>query len=127
MSSLSLSSAAFELHASKMIARAPDLSRVVAQRRFRALFGASPAVCATAWNLMRSSLPPRSSPAHLLWGLLLLKAYSSEHVNCAITGSDEKTSRKWSWAFIKLLSDLQAVSQSIAFQTPRASLQGCSR
>lgn len=105
-------------HASKMLKRASELSAAVAGRRFRALIGVSPAVCATVWSMLRASLPPKASPAHLLWALLFLKVYATEHTSSIIAGADEKTFRKWSWAFAQLISNLRVVSRLNFFKHP---------
>jgi hypothetical protein len=80
-------------------------------RRFKSFYGVSPLICQTVWNLLNANkLPSGSKPLHLLWTLIFLKQYNSEHVNHAITGADEKTFRKWVWIFIELIADLNVVS-----------------
>ena len=96
--------------ASEMMRRAQESSVAIANRRFRGLFGVSPDICAAIWNKLRMLLPRGAAPAHLLWALLFLKNYSTEHVNSVIAGVDEKTFRKWCWAFVKLISNLGIVS-----------------
>ena len=49
------------------------------------------------------------TPNHLLWGLILLKLYSSETTHAGMTGVDEKTFRKWSHFAIKRVADLHEV------------------
>ena len=98
--------------ASEMLGRAPKSFTSVAYRRFRGIFGVSPETCASLWNLIGEKAPSGSVPVHLLWALLFLKSYSTEHVNSVIAGVDEKTFRKWSWTFVGLLSDLKIVSES---------------
>ena len=66
----------------------------VAHRRFRAMFGVSAKVCATAWGEIRKFCPSRTKPMHLLYGLLFLKVYGTESVHSALVGCDEKTFRK---------------------------------
>ena len=100
----------FVRYASEMMQRAPESSSVVANRRFRGFFGVSPSIYAATWSKLRSFIPRGAAPAHLLWALMFLKNYSTEHVNSALAGVDEKTFRKWSWRFIKLISDLSIVS-----------------
>ena len=46
---------------------------------------------------------------HLLWALLFLKRYDTEHTNHSITGADEKTFRKWVWIFVDMLAYMDAV------------------
>ena len=95
-----------------LIRNARGLSSVVENRRFRALFGVSPAVCSKVWILIQASTPRSFQPIHLLWGLMLLKIYASEHVNAALSGVDEKIFRKWSWKAIRAIADLRVVRLS---------------
>ena len=81
-------------------------------RRFRSLFGCSPLHCFQLWSLIEDH-PPGSEPKNLLYALLLLKVYSSEHVHRAIIGNKSvcgKAFRKWSCTYIKLLSELNVES-----------------
>lgn len=80
------------------------------RRRFRSLFGTSPLICSIAWTLIQPSLPDGGEPKHLLWALLFMKTYMTEHAMRVLTGADEKTQRKWIWIFIDLLSSLNVVS-----------------
>lgn len=73
-------------------------------RKFKALFGISPTVCATGWNSIQSSLPEKCLPKYLLWACMVLKIYSSEHIHCTLVNTSEKTFRKWSWTIIVKLS-----------------------
>ena len=77
-------------------------------RRFRAFFGAMPAVCADMWQMMNpfEEMSKYARPVHLLWGLMLMKVYATEEVLAGIAGVSEKTFRKWSWKFIKGMSAL---------------------
>lgn len=86
------------------------ISGLIFDRRFRHLFGVTPHVVSEVWNRMKHNLPRRSNCKHLLWALLFLKCYGSEHVHCALVGADEKTFRKWSWIFVKKISELRVVS-----------------
>ena len=90
--------------------RAPEVSFSTEARPFRALFGVSAQVCAVIWGMLRGHVPRRSTPTHLLWSLMFLKVYASEHVHCEISGANEKTFRKWVWVFVPLLADLSVVS-----------------
>lgn len=79
-------------------------------RRFRAFFGASPAVCTDIWNLLkpRETMPRGSQPEHLLWALVFLKVYASEKVLSRLVGCpDEKTFRKWIHIFVDGISWLE--------------------
>ena len=66
------------------------------------------------WNRLIGKLPPGSRPVHLLWSLLFLKRYDTEHVNRSLTQADEKTWRKWVWIFVELLANLDVVSEYFA-------------
>jgi hypothetical protein len=88
----------------------------VGMRRFRALFGCTPDICAWMWNywVRNNLLPVNSQPIHLLYGLLHLKIYAIEEVYKSMTGADEKTFRKWAWTFIELMAyELDVVSQEV--------------
>ena len=98
-----------------MLGKAPNSSSIVADRRFRGMFGVSPETCASLWNMIGENAPSRSFPTHLLWALLFLKCYATEHVNSVVAGVDEKTFRKWSWTFVGLLSDMKIVSERFLF------------
>lgn len=77
-------------------------------RIFREFYGVSPDVCAVAWNLIKdkhSSIQTK----HLLWTLLFLKRYNTEHINSTLVEVDEKTFRLWIWTIIDLLSNLDVV------------------
>ena len=82
-------------------------------RKFRAFFGTSPMVCATAWNKLCDDRPPKSHPHHLLWALLHMKQYCIEHINATTIGVCEKTFRKWSHIFLGLLAIMPVVRKSI--------------
>jgi hypothetical protein len=87
------------------------------ERRFLATFGVGPVVCLTIWNLLleTANLPPGSFEYHLLWGLMFLKLYCAESIHAALAGCDEKTFRKWSWAFVEAISFLQFRVVSASF------------
>jgi hypothetical protein len=61
------------------------------------------------WNMIDPllSISQHAKPVHLLWGLMLLKLYDNESVNCSTAGVDETTFRKWSWVFVEAISDLE--------------------
>jgi len=51
-------------------------------------------------------------PKHLLWALHFMKAYPLQAQGCAAVGGyggavDPKTYRKWVWAYIEAVSDLE--------------------
>lgn len=109
-----ISAAIFLANGCLMLRKAPGLSQVVEERRFRALFGATPEVCENLWSWIGGDLPKRASPKHLLWALMFLKIYASEHVHRLIAGADEKTFRKWSWDFVHHIANLPVVIYSLS-------------
>jgi len=61
-----------------------------------------------------SLLPDKGHPKHLLWALHFMKAYPKQGPACATVGAssgavDAKTFRKWVWAFIKAIAELEEV------------------
>jgi len=86
-------------------------------RRFRELFGATPAVCACLWRRAGDARPQGTCPEHLLWMLLFLKGYSTEAYNRTLLGADEKTIRKWVWAWVQAVADLDVVSNTNILET----------
>jgi len=59
-------------------------------RRFRSLFGCSPIHCSTIWKLIDINHPVGAKFEHLLFALLFLKVYATEHVNHTLSGVNEK-------------------------------------
>jgi hypothetical protein len=93
-------------------------------RRFHATFGTSPFICALLWAMLEPCkvMPICVHPKHLLWALMFLKLYVSEHVNCAMAGGvDEKTYRKWTWLFINGIASLAESTVRHAVEYWRAS------
>ncbi len=78
-------------------------------RRYKALFGVTPLVASVIWSLSEHSRRHDSSPRHLLWGLMFLKVYATEHVHATFVGIDEKTFRKWCWIWVGIISELTVV------------------
>lgn len=78
-------------------------------RRFKAFFGVSPNICERVWLMIRNKLTSDILPKHLLWTLLFLKCYHTEHVNHAIVCCDEKTFREKVRFIIDKLSLLKEV------------------
>ncbi len=99
----------FEIWGNKILKNAPGLSPIVENRRFRSLSGVTPDICALVWHLIGHNIPCGAQPHHLLWAFMFFKCYASEHNNRLLSGADEKTFRKWSWAFISLLANQQIV------------------
>ena len=94
--------------------RSSPMLSTTTHRRFWSAFGLTANLCKCLWNLIgeiadQTSLV-QARPKHLLWALFFLKQYSSSEINSGISGSDEKTFRKWSWCFVKLISELNLVS-----------------
>ena len=81
-----------------------------AQENFRAFFGTTVQMCAILWKQLNdhSFLPERSHQhKHLLWALMFLKIYGTEHVMVKLAGcKSEKTFRKWTNVYIIALSNL---------------------
>ena len=78
-------------------------------RRFRAIFSTKVRVCVMLWDRIGRKRPPGARQEHLLWALLFLKTYGTEHVNSMICSGDEKTFRKWSWKLVILPLELPIV------------------
>jgi hypothetical protein len=78
------------------------------ERRFVALYGATITVASILWRKLMPQ-PQGGEPRHLLWALMILKVYSSEHVHAIIAGVDEKTFRKWSWIYVNEVESLNVV------------------
>ena len=97
-----------------LMSQAPGLAVTAHERRFRSLFGVSPLACSALWSRIMRSLPHGCRPIHLLWALLFLKVYAAENVSRSITGADEKTFRKWSWALLEIIANMNVVSFSSA-------------
>lgn len=85
-----------------------SFSHKMADTKCRQFFGAPTHIIVDIWNEMRDDLQSGALPKHLLWGLLLMKVYSTEEVHCRIVGwPDPQTFRKWSWYFIEKIADLE--------------------
>ena len=102
----------FETEGSKIMNRSKK-SFYTFNRRFRAHFGTTPTVCLIIWERLdpfESILPYHRGVQfkHLLWALLFMKIYGTEHLHTSLVGGvDEKTFRKWSWIFIDAIADLE--------------------
>ena len=65
---------------------------------------------ADLWNKIRLQGPIESGgkPKHLLWALVHLKVYSTLEIHCALVAwPSAKTFAKWSWYFVKNISELK--------------------
>lgn len=87
----------------------------VALRRFKSHFGVTLEVCSIVWNEIRNSAPVGALPTHLLWCLSFLKEYTTEHNRRSVFNADEKTMREWTWAFVKLISEMNVLSCNMTF------------
>jgi len=82
-----------------------DGSSHIAMRRFKSNFGVCHRACAYIWDTVgEANRPSESQLIHLLYALLFLKLYNTEHQFKAITGRDEKTFRKYAWRWAHLLA-----------------------
>ena len=70
--------------------RNSEISESVLYRKYRAFFGVTPNV----YNILRyksiSFLPSSCAPRHLLYGLLFLKNYGTEHVHSQLFSAMKK-------------------------------------
>jgi hypothetical protein len=85
-------------------------------RHFREFFGAPTHVVEKVWELIKreSLLPEGGRPKHLLWALHFMKVYPKQSPGCSTVGTsagavDPKTHRKWVWAFIDAVANLDDV------------------
>lgn len=103
-----VSAETFVLQARLILGHRCNTSPATEDRRFRANFGTTPAICAILWGMIspNETMPKGVKYFHLLWALMFLKLYASEHVLSGIAKCDEKTYRKWTWLFIMALADL---------------------
>lgn len=62
-------------------------------RQFRNTFGVTSFMCSVIWYKLEKLIPQEGRPKHLLFALLFLCCYATEHVNAMATGADEKTFR----------------------------------
>lgn len=97
------------------IIRRNSRSNVTRERRFRAFFGTSPTVCSQIWGLLTH--PPRAQAVHLLFGMLFLKVYSTEHIHASLCEVDERTFRHWSWIYIEKIASMKIVSFVFIFES----------
>jgi hypothetical protein len=85
-------------------------------RHFREFFGTPVDAVEIVWDLLvrESLLPEKGHPKHLLWALHFMKTYPKQGPACATVGAsagavDAKTFRKWVWAFIRAIAELEEV------------------
>lgn len=75
-------------------------------KRFRSMFGVNHEICPQVYNNI-SNFVEGLMPCHLLWALMLMKLYSSESALAAMTGTSEKTFRKWAWKVIESIAEMR--------------------
>lgn len=66
---------------SKNIGKCTDTSLEISLRRFRRLFGVTPTIVATVWNISLENFISGTHEMHLLWALMMLKYYGTESVH----------------------------------------------
>ena len=82
----------FPVPARRIIGRTSRKRTQSENRRFRAIFGTAVRVFVMLWERIGRKGPPGARQEHLLWALLFLKTYGTEHVNSMICPVDEKHS-----------------------------------
>lgn len=81
----------------------------VAVGRYISHFGITPIVTSAVWEQVFVERPSEIStslcmkPHHLLWALLFMKQYSTEHVIASMIGVDEKTARLYIWEILEII------------------------
>ena len=90
-------------------------STITSRRYFLSYFGTTPWVCSFLWAMLKpfETMPRGVKPCHLLWALMFMKVYATETVHAGIARCDEKTFRKWSWLFVKGISQLETCFVSV--------------
>lgn len=78
-------------------------------RRYKALFGVSPLLASTLWDLLSLHVPSKEMLLHLFWALLRLNTYATDRVCVALVKVNLNTFRKWSWALVCALAELNRV------------------
>lgn len=88
-----------------------DPIKKIELEEFESVFGVSPYVCRSAWNLLHkhSLLPNGGLPQHLLWALMFMKLYRSGNVLSSMAGCSRKTYMKWTWKFVRRIGALKAI------------------
>jgi hypothetical protein len=114
-----LSATSFEELGITIMGRRQRGSRETRLRRFVALFGIEPHLCAIVWRELIASgwtsFTRRPEPKHLLWTLLFLKCYPTEEFLATLVGAvDEKTTRKWVWFYVEGIASLATKFVSLA-------------
>jgi hypothetical protein len=73
--------------------------RPKAYTKFRAVFGTTPHIAASAWTMLmhNNAVPRRTRQRHLLYTLAFLKTYASSEVLGALLSADRGTVMRWVW------------------------------
>ena len=98
------------INAAKSMVNLPPKRNDTFNRRWKSSFGAPPEVCCVLWNKIDpyKTMPAGVDPKHILWALLFLTVYDTEHNSTQRLGNmDEKTYRKWSELFVIAISYLE--------------------
>ncbi len=79
-------------------------------RTFKEHFGVNPKVLARCLILMErhTTSTLNIQPEHLLWACIFMKVYSTEAIHAGLVNCSMKTFRKWVWATIQRISDLES-------------------
>lgn len=119
-----LSAASFEKLGMAIMGRHCRGSALIRIRRFVALFGVEPYMCAIVWRELVASgwtrFTRRPKAKHFLWALIFLKCYPTEGFLAAQVGAvDEKTIRKWVWYYVEGIAKLapKFVSEDVVCST----------
>lgn len=98
----------------EILHRRSNRRKRVSLERFSVIFGCSPGVAAALWNRLddKDLLPEDALIKHLLWSLSFLKLYNVQRASSPVCGADKKTYRKWLWAMLDALAELDLVSRS---------------
>ncbi|KAI0563114.1 DDE superfamily endonuclease [Gracilaria domingensis] len=78
-------------------------------QRFCSIFGVEPIHVLALWKELLPIIIHSCKEKHLLWALLLLKLYNTEHKNAILCGVDEKTFRKWSLYVVQRIASIQRI------------------
>ena len=84
------------INAAKSMVNLPHIRNNTFNRRWKSSFGAPPEVCCELWNKIDpyKTMPAGVDPKHILWALLFLTVYDTEHNSAQRLGNmDEKTYR----------------------------------
>ena len=98
------------INAAKSMVNLPQTRNNTFDQRWKSSFGAPPEVCCELWNKIDpyKTMPAGVDPKHILWALLFLTVYDTEHNSAQRLGNvDEKTYRKWSELFVIAISYLE--------------------